>query len=307
MSGRGEPTFAEVVAECWRRPGLLVRELAWRWLYGIPALAVIAYACYHIYFVTSGALQAAGASQISLDTPWQSAATVAALMPVVRPVIAATALWLVPLLGLGWAVAAGFGRNVVFRHYERSLPWRPLALSCIQGIRAVALAATVALWWGTVRWSAAVSTAAGVPNVPMYFALVAVFTLAFLVIWSLSSWGFQLAPLFLLLDRQTPGASLRRGFQPSAVTGRLVGVNVAVAILRLGMALFAMILSALPLGFLPPAQSTALYVWLAAVTVLYLVASGFFNVVRLAAFVRFWRPAETRQNQASQPFSDHVN
>lgn len=307
MSGRGEPTFAGIVAECWRRPGLLARELAWRWLYGIPALAVVACACYHIYLVTAGALQAAGAGQVSLTTPWQSAATVAALMPVVRPVIADTALWLVPLLGLGWAVAAGFGRNIVFRCYDPSLPWRPIGLSCIQAIRAIALAATVALWWGTVRWSAAASTAAGVPNVPMYFALVAVFTLAFLVIWSLSSWVFQLAPLFLLLDRQTLGASLRRSFRPSTATARLVGVNVAVALLRLGMALFAMFLSALPLGFLSPAQSTALYVWLAAVTVLYLVVSGFFNVVRLAAFVRFWNPPETGQNRVPQAFSDHVN
>ena len=307
MSERGAATFAGVVAECWRRPGLLARELAWRWLYGIPALVAVAVACYHIYFVTAGALRAVGPNRISLGTLWQSAATVAAVMPAVRPVIVGTAVWLLPLLGLGWALAAGFGRNIVFRSYEPGLPWRPFALSCIQGMRVMALGATVALWWGSVRWCAAASTVAGVPNVATYFALVAAFSLAFLVIWSLSSWVFSIAPLFLLVEGASLGASLRRSFRPSAATGRLVGVNAAVALLRLGMALFAMLLSALPLGFLSPAQSTALYVWLAAVTVLYLVVSGFFQVVRLAAFVAFWKPVEVGQNPVSHSFSNHVN
>lgn len=307
MSERGATTFTGVVAECWARPGLLVRELAWRWLYGIPALAAVAVACYHIYFVTAGALQAAGVSQISLDDPWQSAATVAAVMPTVRPVIVGIAVWLVPLLGLGWALAAGVGRNIVFRHYEPGLPWRPVGLSCIQGIRVLALGATVALWWGSVRWAAAASTVAGVPNVAMYFALVAAFSLAFLVIWSLSSWVFSIAPLFVLVEGLSLGASLRRSLQPSAATGRLVGVNAAVALIRLGLALFAMLLSALPLGLLSAAHSTALYVWLAVVTVFYLVVSGFFRVVRLAAFVEFWKPAEAGQNPAPQSFSNHVH
>lgn len=307
MSERGAATFAGVVAECWRRPGLLLRELVWRWLYGIPALAVVALACYHIYRVTYGALQAAGAGQVSLDTPWQSAAIVAAVVPTVRPVIVGIAVWLLPLLGLGWAMAAGFGRNVVFRRYDPGLPWRPAALSCIQAMRVVALALTVALWWGSVRWSAAASTVEGIPNVPVYFALVAAFSFAFLVIWSLSSWVFSIAPLFLLVEGKSLGACLVRSFQPSAATGRLVGVNVAVALIRLGLAMFAMFLSVLPLGFLSSAQSTLLYLWLAAVTVMYLVVSGFFQVVRLAAFVRFWRPAESRQNQVPQSFSNHVN
>lgn len=307
MSEHGAATFAGVAAECWRRPGLLMRELAWRWLYGIPALVIVAVACYHIYGVTSGALQAAGANKISLDNPWQSAAIVAAVMPMVRPVVAEMALWLLPLLGLGWAIAAGFGRNVVFRRYDPGLPWRPVALSGIQGIRVVALAATVALWWGSVRWSAAVSSVAGVPNLPVYFGLVAAFSLAFLVVWSLSSWVFSIAPLFLLVERQSLGASLRRSLRPSAATGRLVGVNVAVAIIRLGLAMVAMFLSALPLGFVSAAQSTLLCVWLAAVTAFYLVVSGFFQVVRLVAFVEFRKPAGAAQNQLSQSFSNHVN
>lgn len=300
MSGRGTATFGGVLAECGRRPGLLALELAWRWFYGVPALGIVAFACYHIYLATSDALLAAGAAKISLDHPWQSAAIVSVVTPMVRPVVTEVLLWLLPLLGLGWAIAAGVGRNLVLRGYAPGLPWRPVALSCIQGIRVVALGATVALWWGSVRWSAAASTAAGLPNLPFYFALVTAFTLGFLVIWSMSSWVFSVAPLFLLVEGQSLAASLRRSLQPSSVTGRLLGVNVAVALLRLGLAMLAMLLSVLPLGFFASSQGTLLYLWLAAVTVLYMVVSGFLHVVRLVAFVEFWTPAGPLQNEVSQ-------
>lgn len=307
MSGRGTATFGSVLAECRQRPGLLLRELAWRWLYGIPALAIVAVACFHIYRATANALLAAGAGKISLDNPWQSAAIVSIVEPMVRPVVAETVLWLLPLLALGWVVVAGVGRNLVLRYYDPDLPWRPVALCSIQGIRVVALAATVALWWGSVRWSAAAATVEGMQNLALYFALVAAFSLAFLVIWSMSSWVFSIAPMFLLVEQQSLGASLRRSFLPSSVTGRLLGVNVAVALIRLGLAMCAMFLSALPLGFVASSQNLLLYLWLAAVTVLYMVVSGFFQVVRLVAFVEFWMPAAPPQNRVPHPSPDRVN
>jgi hypothetical protein len=51
----------------------------------------------------------------------------------------------------------------------------------------------------------------------------------------------------------------------------------------------AMVFSAIPLPFLTSPNGIALYLWWALGTVLYLAAGDFFQVVRLAAFVRFWR------------------
>ena len=303
MNTRGAASFAEVAALCWRRPGLLARELAWRWIYGIPALAAVAAACYHIYQLTAGTLQAAGVGQISFGNPYQSAAIVAVVAQILRPVLREIAFWLLPLLGIGWAIAAGVGRNIVFRFYAPGLPWRPAALTCVQVFRVIGLAVTVALWWGSMRWSAAVSTVAGVPNLLVYFVLVAMFTLGFLVIWSLFSWVFSIAPLFLLVEGKSLAVSVRRSFWPGSATGRLVGVNLAVALIRFGLAVFATVLSLLPLAFVSSAQSLALYLWLGAVTVLYMVVSGFFQVVRLAAFVEFWRPAQVLQEPASPPLA----
>ena len=300
MSERGVPSFAQVVALCWRRPGLLARELAWRWIYGIPALTLVALACLRVYRMTSGALAAAGAGQISLGDPYQSAAIFAQVEQILRPEVKGIALWLLPQLLLGWAIASGIGRNIVFRRYEPKLPWRPVALSVVQLLRVAALAVTLALWWGSLRWSAILSSAAGMPNLPEYFVLVLIFTMAFLLLWSLSSWGLFLAPLFLLVNRQSLAESLRRSFWPGPLTGRLVGVNLAVSLIRFGLAGSTMILSLLPLPLVSSTSSIGLYLWLAAVSVLYLVASSFLQVVRLVAFFELWKAVPARQNPAVQ-------
>ncbi len=299
MSERGGPSFATAVALCRRRPGLLVREFAWRWFYGIPALAAVAVACFHIYRTTRGALLAAGAGRISLVEPYRSAVIFARSEQILRPHVTAAALWLLPLLGLGWAAASGVGRNVVFRAYEPGLAWRPVALSCVQLLRVVALAATLVLWWGSIRWSAATSTVAGVPNLPVYFALAAGFTIAYLLLWSLSSWVLSIAPLFLLVERFGIIRSLRRSILPGPITGRLVGINLAVAAIRLALAVAAMVLSVVPMAFAGSPESIGLYLWWGGVTVLYLVISGFFQVVRLVAFLELWNAAPNGQNTAT--------
>jgi hypothetical protein len=307
MKGRGPATLAGVMAECWRRPGLLARELAWRWLYGIPALAVAAIACYPIYLVTADMLQSSGVSQITLEHPYQSAAVVSVVAGVIGPMVTKIALWLLPLLGLGWAIAAGVGRNLVLRRCEPELPWRPTALTAIQALRVLALVAALALWWGSLRWSAQVSTVAGVPDIPVYFGLVAVCTIAVLVLWSLCSWVFFMAPMFLLIERRSLAASLGRAMRPGSARARLVGANVSVALLRFIVAAGFTILSLLPLGLVPSTQSLLLWAWLAGMTVAYIVVSGFFQVVRLVAFIELWEPEAAVQNTVSQQYPNHVN
>jgi hypothetical protein len=54
-------------------------------------------------------------------------------------------------------------------------------------------------------------------------------------------------------------------------------------------------------------SGTALYLWWALVTILYLVANDFFQVARLAAFVNFWRttvpPNSESQKKTERPSS----
>jgi len=78
-------------------------------------------------------------------------------------------------------------------------------------------------------------------------------------------------------------------FAASAFTGKLVEVNLVLGIVRLALIVLAIVFSAIPLPFEADMTGTALTLWWVAVTILYLVASDFFQVARLAAFVQFWR------------------
>jgi hypothetical protein len=49
------------------------------------------------------------------------------------------------------------------------------------------------------------------------------------------------------------------------------------------------VFSAIPLPFEAAMTGTPLYLWWVLVSILYLVASDFFQVAQLAAFVEFWR------------------
>ena len=87
------------------------------------------------------------------------------------------------------------------------------------------------------------------------------------------------------------GVAAQPGAQssPGPLTGKLVEVNLVLGIVRLALIVLAMVFSAIPLPFEADMTGTALYLWWALVTLLYFVASDFFQVARLAAFIQFWR------------------
>jgi hypothetical protein len=292
MSQRGTQSFVLILSACWRRPGLLLREVAWRWLFGLPALLLLAYCGIHIYRTAYAALISAGMDQFTLENPDQAALIVAQSAAVLRPVVTHLVVWLAPLLMVGWSVASGVGRNVVLRRYDAGLPWRPFAISVLQLLRLVALAATFALWYASVHWSAgqALGTA-GEPNLVLYFALVICFSLGIFSLWSLLSWIFYIAPLLLLLEKTSIPGALGRSLRLGSITGKLVEVNLVMGIVKLALIVLAMVFSAIPLPFVSGGQGASLYLWWAAVTLLYMVASDFFQLARVVAFVQFWKAA----------------
>jgi hypothetical protein len=92
-----------------------------------------------------------------------------------------------------------------------------------------------------------------------------------------------------MLEGKGAVPSLLSSLHQGALTGKLVEVNLVLGIVRLALIVLAMVFSAIPLPFEADMSGTALYLWWAIVTILYLVANDFFQVARLAAFVNFWR------------------
>lgn len=297
---RGTQSLVHIIGACWRRPGLLLREVAWRWLFGLPTLGIL-------YFVGKRllALLLAGntsLSSLSHEDPMASLSAVAASAAALEPLLLRVGLRVLPLLALVWAIASGIGRGYVVRALAPGSPIRSGRLIALQLIRIAALCATVAGWYASVRWAARATLYGGAePNLVGYSALVICLSLGIFTLWALLSWIFSIAPLLSILEDRSVLDSLRASFRLGPLKGKLVEVNLVLGIVKLALLVLAMVFSATPLPFESVVQGSLLYVWWAFVSVLYLLASDFFQVARIAAFVEFWRSFRAPGGSAVAP------
>ena len=289
---RGTQSFVQILALVWRSPSLVALEILWRWSCGVPLLAVLVWTGARIWVESETKLQATGVFGFSLQNAWQGALQVSDAIDVLKPPFMHAVAWILPLAIAVWAIASGLGRNAVVRRYRPETPRRPSAMIALQLLRAVALVATYVVWFVAVRSAAnftlAQKTTAGAqaePNLVLYSALVIVFSLGIFTVWALLSWVFSIAPLLVLLENLGVAASLVRSVRLGALRGKLVEINLVMGIAKLGLIVLAMVFSATPLPFADAVGGGTLYAWWALVTVLYLVASDFFQVARVVAFV----------------------
>jgi hypothetical protein len=295
---RGTQSFLGTIVRCCHRPSLLGIELLWRWGIGIPALALIGWQAWRILSTVS--LAHTGIYQFSLiDTVTAAqilSATIAALLPPVR----AVAIWLIPALTLAWALASGFGRSLLLRRYDRTLHFAPWLLVAMQLLRVVVLAASFAVWLICLHWAAMSSLSGAAPNLVSYFMKAIFLSFAIFAFWAMVSWVFSIAPLLALLEGIGMFASLRaslrfgegslRGLRP-----KLIEINLILGIVKAAIIVLSMVFCVTPVPFKEVINGPSLYAWWALVSVWYLVASDFFQVVRVIGFIEFWRA----QNQPS--------
>jgi hypothetical protein len=281
---RATQSLLQICVACWKRPGLLGRELLWRWSFGIPAAAILYYQAARI-----AARVSLGLSGLSLSDPDQAGQQLTAAAAALEPQVARTLLWLGPLLAVAWAIASGLGRSAVLRRLDPALRPARLTLIWLQLLRIAALAAICLGWYSAIRWAAETTLTNDPPDLVGYSAWVICLTLGIFVLWALLSWIFSIAPVLAILENLGVGRSLARSFHLGAITAKLVEINLVLGIVRLALIVLAMVFSAIPLPFTADMTGTPLYLWWGAVTLAYLVASDFFQVARLAAFVQFWQ------------------
>jgi hypothetical protein len=286
---KGTQSFVHMLANCWSRPSLLALEVAWRWLFGAPALLLVYYEGARILSATASQLEATGIEQFSLQDPMRGAVMVADVLAVLKPPVLHAVIWLFPLLAVGWSIASGIGRNLVLRRYDPALPKKPLPLIALQLLRVAGLSGSFAGWFLAIHWAATYALSGGEPNLVLYCALVICLSLGIFTLWALLSWVFSIAPLLVLLENRGIAASLYHSLGPGPLTSKLVEVNLVMGIIKLALIVLAMVFSATPLPFESVMQGPPLYIWWTIVTLLYLAASDFFQVARLVAFIQFWR------------------
>src|SRR5208282_2844450 len=216
---RGTQSLVNIFGYCWSRPSLLLLEVAWRWLYGAPAILLMYYEGAKL--LASVPLAATGAYDFSLQDTDRATVIIANVWETLTPPLFHLLWWLAPLLGLGWALASGVGRSFVLRRYDPALPFRPLTLSTLQILRVTALGASFVGWFRAIQWSANTTLVGEEPNLVLYFALVICISLGIFTFWALVSWVFSVAPLVALLENKSALESLGRSLHLGPLTGKL--------------------------------------------------------------------------------------
>jgi hypothetical protein len=296
---RGTQSFVHTLSECWGRPSLVALEVLWRWLYGIPVLLLLRHEGLRI--LQDAPVDFGGLQRVSLLDPIDAAATLAKLTEVLLPPLLKAGTWLAPLLIIGWVVVSSIGRTIVLKCADPSLHARPWTLMGLQTIRMAALLGSFAVWFAGVRWAAEVTIVSALsagrePNLVGYFALSIVATLGLFTLWAVVSWAVSIAPLVAMLRDSGAAKSLVVAFRLGPLKSKLVEINLVMGIVKIALIVLAMVFSATPLPFESVTTPEFLAWWWVGVTVLYLIASDFFHVARLIAYLQLWRTYERNED-----------
>jgi hypothetical protein len=302
---RGTQSFVHTLSACWRRPALTALEVAWRWLYGIPALALVYLQLKKVLLAaTSGTMDPASlgldktllndpVGALSAD-PLGAAGKFSHAIAMVLPGLSHVAAWALPLLVVAWIVVSSLGRILVLRRADSALHARPVTLMLLQTLRMAVLSAVFLAWYKGIeasgRFAIQAPVAAGTePNLVLYCALVIVLSLGLFTLWGFVSWLLSMAPLLAMIEDLGALASLRAAAHLGPLQGKLVEVNLVLGIVKIALIVLAMVFSATPLPFQDVTTPEFLAWWWAGVTLLYLLWSDFFHVARLLAYLNLWR------------------
>jgi hypothetical protein len=300
---RGTQSFVHTLSATWKLPSLTALEVMWRWAFGVPATALMWYEALHVLRATPidvGALQ-----RMSILDPMGAAVTLSQTAAVLMPPALRVAEWLAPLLLVAWVVVSSFGRILVLRRADTQLHARPGTLMVLQGARMAALAGSFSVWFVCLRAAAGFAVngpivAGREPNLVGYCAMAIVATLGIFVLWAVLSWALSVAPLLAMLRNLGAWASLAAAFQLGLVRSKLVEINLVMGIVKVALLVLAMAFSACPLPFASVATPSFMLQWYGMVTVLYLVASDFFHVVRLMSYMELWRAYQRPLNPSAK-------
>ncbi len=292
---RGTQSFVHVMSQCWKRPSWTLLEVLWRWVYGIPALAVLWYQGTKI--LRAVPLDMLALREMSVLDPMATARTLEEAMMLLLPPILNVVAWLAPVMVLVWVVVSSLGRTVVLRRVDPRLHARPATLMVLQTVRVAALLGSFAVWFRGMQWAADLTVAAPIaagnePNLVGYFSLVIVGTLGVFSLWAIASWGLSMAPLLAMLRNLGVGGSFAAAIRLGPLKSKLMELNLVMGIVKIILIVLATVFSATPLPFTAVATPTFLAWWWAGVTVVYFVASDFFHVARQVAYLELWRAYE---------------
>jgi hypothetical protein len=287
-----------MMSAVWKRPSLTAIEVLWRWVVGIPTLAVCAWAALRIHHAVR--INMAALHAMTVFKPVDAAATMGAAVRQLLPVVAPVLLWLVPLVFVLRAAAAAVGRAALLRRLDPQMRPRRWVLFVLSMLRAAAVLLAVAVWVEGARWAAGYAITGSArrgaePNVVLLCALVVFGTMGLFAVWASSAWVLDTSLVLAGARGGGVGRSLYGAVRLGPARAKLVEINLVMGIVKVELIVLAMVLSSCPLPFESVESTTFLAWWWAGVIVLYLVMSDYFHAVRMAAYLAMYRALELPQ------------
>jgi hypothetical protein len=277
-----------------KRPGLTLIEITWRWLVGIPILIVLWQQALKI--LAEYPLESSGAGSIDFTNPWLAAQQVAGAWSYYIPHAMPVVRWLLPVWAAAWIVVSAVGRNLLLMRIEPRLRFRPVTMIALHTAWMAMFALVVYGWFRSMEWVGATHMSGtnvgpgGEPDLIGFFIWAIFLSLGFFALWALVNWTVSVAPLIALLEGcPAPSALLQTLRLGKAFTGKLVEINLVMGIVKIGLAVLAMVFSAAPLPFSDELGPDAMHAVVAASLIFFFVATDYFQVVRIKAFVEFWK------------------
>jgi hypothetical protein len=287
----------------WRHPSLTASEVAWRWLFGLPFLAIMWMQVQQVLIQIPP--NSVGLDRLDFQNPWLSSVILADAMGRYEPPVVSVLRWLLPVGIAGWAIVSGLGRTLVLMRMNAldpvaARPRRSLLRMLpgsigLQGLWMLALLACLWLWYHAVGWACATYVTIGSqPDLLGYLCWLIFLSLGIFVLWALLSWTLAVTPLLLFLEGDLrPGAALRAlacSFSLGrTISGKLMEVSLVLAIVKIMLIVLDMVFSAAPLPFADAFGPEALHVLYVVIFVGFLVGNDFFHVVRLRSYWEIWR------------------
>lgn len=296
---RATQTLVSHMSFCWNHPTVVLLEVVWRWLVGVPFLAVAWLQVQQILMKLP--LESAGLDKLNFQNPWLSSYLLMEAAGAYHPAVVAVLRWLAPAGIVAWAVASGIGRSLMLQRMRTldavevqrgSWVKRIPGIIVLQSVWIIALVAVFVLWYESVAWAAATHiTSATEPDLIGYLCWLIFLSLGIFVAWALLSWSLAMAPVLYFEERDMGLLeALAGGFRLGKVfSGKLMEVNLVMAIVKIALIVLAMVFSAAPLPFSDEFGPDALHGLYILIALGFLIGNDFFHAVRLRSFVAFWR------------------